>query len=130
MATVTARRGSATASDPRRSRRAYWRAQMAAHEKSGLSVAAFCRQRGLRKGTLTFWRWKVAQEAKAAPRRAPSAFVPIRLAPARPAAPPDVAPAAGELEIAVGPGRCVRVRGRVEAGWLEQVLRVVATLPC
>src|SRR6266851_1365532 len=42
MATVTSGRRSQTASDPRRSRRAYWRGQVAAHERSGLSVAAFC----------------------------------------------------------------------------------------
>jgi len=60
MTTVTSRRGSL----PRGSRRAYWRAQVAAHEGSGLSGAAFCRRRGLRKGTLTFWRWTFAQEAR------------------------------------------------------------------
>jgi hypothetical protein len=127
MAMVTSRRGSATASDPPRSRRAYWRAQVAAHAGSGLSVAALCHQRGLRKGTLTFWRWKFAQEAKARPHLAPSAFVPIRLAPARP---PEVAPPAGELEIAVGSGRCVRVRGRVDPAWLAAVLRAVEARGC
>jgi len=70
MTTVTSRRGWLTASDPRGSRRAYWLAQVAAHEGSGLSGAAFCRRRGLHEGTLTFWRWKFAQEARTAPRQA------------------------------------------------------------
>jgi len=40
MTTVTSRWGSLTESDPRGSRRAYWRAQVAAHEGSGLSGSA------------------------------------------------------------------------------------------
>ena len=128
MAMVRSRQRSVRAAGSRGSRRAYWRGQMAAHERSGLSVAAFCRQHGLRKGTLSFWRWKFAQEARTAPRRVPAAFVPVRLAPTRPA--PASAPAAGELEIAIGPGRCVRVHGRVEPAWLAQVLEVVAALRC
>ena len=53
MATVTSRQASKTAAGAPRSRRPYWRAQVAAHQRSGPSVAAFCRQQGLRKGTLT-----------------------------------------------------------------------------
>ena len=114
-------------------RRAYWQALVAAHARSGVSVAAFCQRRGLRKGTLSFWRWKFAQEAKTARRGAPPAFVPIRLAPPRPA--PDAAGlgevlAAGELEITLGSTRCVRVRGRVDVEWLGHVLRAVKGLGC
>jgi hypothetical protein len=127
MATMTSD-GRAKASGPRRSRRGYWRVQVAAHEKSGLSVAAFCRQHGLRKGTLSFWRWKFAQEGPPTPRRASATFVPVRLAPTPPAL--GSAPAVGDLEIAIGPGRSVRVRGRVEPTWLAQVLEVVAALRC
>ena len=47
----------------RQARRTYWRAVVAAQQRSGLSLAAFCRRRGLRKGTLGFWRWKFAHEA-------------------------------------------------------------------
>jgi hypothetical protein len=125
MATVRAE-GTTKGTQGRRSRRGYWRAQVAAHVKSGLSVAAFCRQRGLRKGTLTFWRWKFAQEARVTPRPAP-AFVPVRVtAPAALAS----GTAVGELEITLTPERRVRVRGRVEPAWLAQVLEVVATLRC
>lgn len=127
MATRMARERSKATGEPSRSRRAYWRAQIAAQEASGLTAAAFCRQRGLRKGTLSFWRWKFAQEGRPRSHR-PATFVPVRLRPA-PAA-PRVPPPAGELEIALAPGRGVRVRGRVEPTWLAQVLAIVAALRC
>jgi len=126
MARVTSE-GRARATSPRRSRRAYWRVQVAAHAKSGLTVAAFCRQHGLRTGTLTFWRWKFAQEGGAAARPA-AAFVPVRVARTPPAL--ASAPAVSALEITLAPGRSVRVHGRVEPSWLAQVLAVVATLRC
>lgn len=125
MATATSRTRAGTAPTAPGSRRAYWRAVVATHQRSGLSLAAFCRRRGLRKGTLGFWRWTFAREAAAAPRPTPPTFVPIQLAPPRP-----VPGAAGELEITLGPGRCVRVRGQVEAAWLAQVLRAVQALSC
>ena len=126
MATVTARgRAKAARSGP--SRRGYWRAQVATQARSGLSVAAFCRQHGLRKGTLSFWRWKFAQEANPASRPAPT-FVPVRVAATAPAQ--GSGPAVGELEITIAPGRSVCVRGRVEPAWLAQVLAVIATLRC
>lgn len=70
-------------------------------------VDATSRVRGLRKGTLGFWRWMFAREAAAAPRPTPPTFLPIQLAPPRPAPVPPVpgaAPgAAGKLKIALGP---------------------------
>jgi hypothetical protein len=72
----------------RSGRRAYWRRQVEAHRRSELSQAEFCAQRGLRKGTLSFWRWKLAQEAGPAsrpastsPPRSSSAppFIPVQL---------------------------------------------------
>jgi hypothetical protein len=124
MATGTAK-GRAPAARPRQSRREYWGAQVAAHAKSGLSVAAFCRQQGLRTGTLTFWRWKFAHEARSEMPRPTPAFVPVRVTPA-----PERAPVTGAVEITLAPGRTVRVYGRVEPVWLAEVLAVVATLRC
>jgi hypothetical protein len=127
---ATARRAGARAG-----RRAYWRRQVEAHRRSGLSQAAFCAQQGLRKGTLSFWRWKLAREARAAarpdatsPRHTASAapFIPIQLAAVQAAhdestrpTPPDGI----EIELTVGAAHRLRVRGRVDAAWLVQVLR-------
>jgi hypothetical protein len=106
-----------------------------AQRRSGLGLAAFCRRRGLRKGTLSFWKWKLAREAEAGTGRgATAAFVPIQLA-----APPRshepgafTAPLAdlGEVEITLGDGRLVRVRGRVDPAWLAAVLREVEGRGC
>jgi len=136
MATTAARGRTQQRVAAPRSRRAHWRALVAAQQRSGLSVAAFCRRRGLRKGTLGFWRWKLARETAAPPPRpTPPAFVPIQLVGARPA--PEATPArsaapaaTGEVEIAVGAGRSVRVRGRLDPAWLAQILRVVVALRC
>jgi hypothetical protein len=57
----------------------------------------------------------------------PPAFVPIQLGPLPVA--PRVTPV-GEVEIALGPRRCVRVRGPVDPGWLTTVLRAVEALGC
>jgi hypothetical protein len=117
-----------------RARREYWQRQVEAQGRSGLSQAAFCRRRGLRTGTFSFWKWKFAHEARGRPRRAaavrraePPTFVPIQLAPE----PVGLRPTpVGEVEIALGPRRCVRVRGPVEPGWLTTGLRAVEALGC
>jgi hypothetical protein len=62
---ATARQAGSSA---RSGRRAYWQRQVEAHRRSGLTQADFCAQKGLRKGTLSFWKWKLAREARSAPR--------------------------------------------------------------
>jgi hypothetical protein len=137
-----ATRGVVPVSSVRRPRREHWRALLEAQRRSGLSLAAFCRRRGVRSGTLSFWKWKLTHEAAAdagrgAPARrrsGPPAFVPIQLA-AQPGAASLgtlVAPRAepGELEIALANGRLVRVRGRVDLPELAGVLRTVEALGC
>jgi len=113
---------------PRAARREFWRRQVDAHRRSGLSQAAFCTGRGLRKGTLSFWKWKFAREAGLASHRhstgtartsSTSAFVPVQIAalkttrevPAPPARPDGL-----EVELTLGPGR----------GLWVQVLRGIA----
>ena len=128
-------RGGVPVSSPRQSRREHWRALLEAQQRSGLSLAAFCRRRDVRTGTLSFWKWKLAREAEAgAGRGTPAAFVPIQLA-VPPRAQEPRAPAAprvdlGEVEITLGAGRCVRVRGRVDPAWLAAVLREIEGRGC
>jgi hypothetical protein len=136
MATATSRVGPAAGA----ARRRYWQAQVEAQRRSGLSQAAFCQRRGFPKGTFGFWKWKLTREAGTIPHRgialttrpvgAPS-FVPIQLTPTvEPrAGEPALAPA-GEIEIAFRDGRSVRVRGRVDAAWLVQVLHGLETPRC
>ena len=126
-------------SSPRRSRE-YWHAQVEAHRRSGLSQVAFCRRRGLRKGTFSFWKWKVTHDVGARrdrraalalrPAEGP-AFVPIQItSPGVAAACTALCEGAGEIEITLGRDRLVRVRGPVDPAWLMAVLRGVEALGC
>jgi hypothetical protein len=121
---------------PRSARRGYWQAQIEAHRGSGLSQVAFCARHGLRKGTFSFWKWKLTRDAGAglghAATRAgmPPAFVPIQITagegPCRAAVPaPD-----GEVEITLGRDWRVRVRGCVDPAWLVQVLHGLEAPGC
>ena len=137
-----ARRKAGAVSSVRRSRREHWRALLEAQQRSGLSLAAFCRRRGVRKGTLSFWKWKLTHEGTSGARRAapagrrsgPARFVPIHLAtcPAPPESGPPAAPRAEwqELEIALANGRLIRLRGGVDFAQLPAVLRTVEALGC
>jgi len=131
-----ATRGVVPVSSLRQPRREHWRALLEAQRRSGLGLAAFCRRRGLRKGTLSFWKWKLAREAEAGTGRAAMAsFVPIQLAavpprPREPRATAGMLAELGELEIALTDGRLVRVRGRVEPLWLAVVLRAIEAREC
>jgi hypothetical protein len=127
---------------PRAARREFWRRQVDAHRRSGLSRAAFCARRDLRTGTLSFWKWKFAREARPAPRRgatkgrrstAAPRFIPIQVAALQ--APRRAAPTPApldhlEIKITVGPGRGLRVRGQVEPAWVVQVLRGLEAPRC
>lgn len=137
-----ARCGGVPVSSIGRPRREHWRALLEAQQRSGLNLAAFCRRRGLRKGTLSFWKWKLRHEAAVGGRRAapaggrtgPVKFVPIQLT-ARPGASEPAPPAAPraeltELEIALANGRLVRIRGGVALSQLAAVLRTVEALGC
>lgn len=126
-----------TVAGPRAERRGYWQAQVEAHRRSRQSQAAFCAQRGLRKGTFSFWKWKLKQGAGAGAHEPPATvtppFIPIRIAaPAvQRAVEPAPAPRDGvEVELTLGLGRYLRVRGPVEPMWLVQVLRGLEAPGC
>jgi|SRR5437879_683008 len=123
-------------------RREYWRALIAECGSSGLTQVEFCRRRAIPAGTLSCWKHKLSQEGRRA--RRPSAsvpaaaarpvFLPVRVTgpqPPRGEPPPAATPdGAGELEIALGSGRLVRVRGRVDAQWLGQVIVTLEASRC
>jgi hypothetical protein len=127
---------------PRVARRHYWQGLIEECHQSGLSQAEFCRQRGVKRRSLSFWKWKLSHAAgapgPAASRRGrpprARAFVPVQVVPPRRpsgAVSTDAVPAwAGEIELVLPPGRLVRVRGRVDAGWLRQVLGIVEAPRC
>jgi hypothetical protein len=130
MATAKARPVSPRPSPSTSPRREYWRALIAECGRSGLSQTEFCRRRAIPPGTLSCWKSKLSEEARRRVRPAPSSpprpsFLPVKIVARRPddALPPAASTlGAGELEIALASGRLVRVRGRVDAHWLGQVI--------
>lgn len=117
------------------SRHEYWQALIAECGSSGLSQAEFCRQRAIAPGTLSCWKFKLSQEARRRAGLPPSslprpAFLPVRIAAARPPGSTLALAGTGELEIALASGRVVRVRGRVDAHWLGEVIATLEAPRC
>jgi hypothetical protein len=126
-----------TVSGRRAERRGYWQAQVDAHRRSRQSQAAFCAQRGLNKGTFSFWKWKLKQEAGAGAHAPPAivtpSFIPIRITAPRVTGTGEAMPAPAdgvEIELTLGLNRCLRMRGRVDPVWLVQVLRGLEPRSC
>ena len=124
-------------------RREYWRVQVEECRRSGLSQVEFCRRRGIATGTLSFWKsiltrgvGRGASPATSGTARlaARPAFVPVRITASRSphgvAEPGGLPGGGGELEIILDSGHLVRVRGRVDAEWLGQVLGAVVATRC
>ena len=114
------------------SRRAHWQALIEACRRSGLSQAEFCRRRGLRPGTLAFWKHTLTRATGTARRRRPAApaFVPVRVVPSSGPSPSAAIAPSGEIDIVLSRDRHVRVRGPVDVAWLGQVVRTLETLGC
>jgi hypothetical protein len=92
-----------------------WRKLISQQAKSGQSVAAFCRERGLCAPHFFAWRKRLEPaEAKK--------FVEVKVAST--AAAPAVALDSG-IEIDLGYGRCLRVRPGFSAQHLQAVLAVL-----
>jgi len=124
---------------PRSARRGYWQAQIEAHRRSGLSQVAFCARHGLRKGTFSFWKWKLTRDAGASLGRAGTratrarttpAFVPIQITAAGGSGDAAARAPDGEVEITLDRDRRVRVRGHVDPAWLVQVLHGLEAAGC
>lgn len=110
---------------PRRAhpRRSYWsepdaRAALDAHATSGLTLAAFARERGLNIKRLYRWRARLAGSTPTVgPATEPPRFLPVRLV--------DVAQRAPDLEVVTSSGVRVRVPVGFDVDALASVLRVL-----
>jgi transposase-like protein len=94
---------------------AKWRDLVAEQEQSGLSVAAFCRDRELAQSQLTYWKRRVREAAKAA-------FVEVQVAEPRVQA---WALGSTTIEVRLKNGRSLMVAARFDAGHLRALLAVV-----
>lgn len=106
--------------------------------RSGLSLPAFCAPRGVNAKTMSGWIYKPAHRAAVArarsevvaaqvPDQAKPAFLPVRVADARPRA--RTSRRAG-LAIVIGAGRRVVVTPGFDAETLRRVVAVLEDRPC
>jgi hypothetical protein len=100
----------------------HWQEVLRAWEASGLSQAAFCRERGINAGTLAWWKRQLRRPDRAERRRrriptkARAGFIEIGLG-------HGIGP--GGYEILLSRGRAVRVPGRFDAQELARLIAAV-----
>jgi transposase-like protein len=99
---------------------AKWRGLISEHGQSGKSVAAFCRERGVRASQMFYWKHRV-------PKRAMAEFVQLGVAPA-----PGIeqgATRARAIEVRLTGGRSVVVEPGFDASHLRALLEVLESQP-
>jgi hypothetical protein len=96
-----------------------WRRWIGEWQASGLSVRAFCTQRGLT--VASFYAWRRVLQRRAAEK---AAFVPVQVVA------DAVADRASALEVVLTGGRTVRVAPGFDAATLRQLLAVLEGRPC
>ena len=105
---------------------AKWARRVERLERSGLSIRTFAAREGLPAGSLSSWKWKLAQRRRptsgaGARDGAPLRFVELKTPAAAPAK-PTTAPA---FEVVLGMGRMVRVPGGFDAADLVRLVGVL-----
>ena len=98
------------------------RALLAAHGRSGLSLAAFARQKGVSAARLMWWRSRLRHTS-------PRASLAVRLLPVTIKDGAE-GPLQGRLEIVLRGGHVIRVTGGVDPEVLAQAVRVLEGLGC
>lgn len=94
-------------------KRATWSELAGEWKRSGQSIAAFCRQRGLSPSGLYAWRRRFGADSTVNP-EGPAGFVPVTIVPS------SVAPAPA-LEIELSNGRLLRLLGEVTPARLAAI---------
>jgi hypothetical protein len=111
MAKARAARASATA--------ARWAKRVERLERSGLSIRTLAAREGLKAGSLSVWKWKLAHGREQRPAAAPAA--PLKFVELTAAAPAAPAPAAA-FEVLLRSGRTVRVSGGFDTAELARLV--------
>ncbi|MGH9440559.1 MAG: IS66 family insertion sequence element accessory protein TnpA [Terriglobia bacterium] len=96
-----------------------WNEWAAQWKRSGQSVAAFCRQRGLNASSLYAWRNRHRAVESLIPR--PADFLPVTVIPAEPEA---------QVEIELRGGRVLRLLGQVTPSRLAAIVAALEGRPC
>lgn len=101
---------------------ARWAKRVERLERSGLSVRTFAAREGLKAGSLSFWKWKLARgQNRSGSPVPPLKFIELTAA----TAPPEARAASPGFEVVLRSGRTVRVSGGFDAA---ELVRLVAVL--
>jgi hypothetical protein len=98
---------------------AKWAKRVARCERSGLSIRTFAAREGLKAGSLSFWKWKLAQRRSSRPAQA-AQVAPLRFVELTAKAAPPIA--AARFEVVLTSGRTVRVPEGFDAGELARLV--------
>jgi hypothetical protein len=103
---------------------ARWAKRIERLERSGLSIRTFAAREGLKPGSLSFWKWKLAQQGRngraGATPVAPLQFVELTTGEA-----PKPAPTCAGFEVVLSSGRMVRVAGGFDGAELARLVGVL-----
>ncbi|HTP28416.1 MAG TPA: hypothetical protein VMK12_22515 [Anaeromyxobacteraceae bacterium] len=101
---------------------ARWAKRVERLGRSGLSIRTFAAREGLKAGSLSFWKWKLAQRGQWNGRAQAEGMAPVQFVEltARPAAPARVG-----FEVVLSSGRMVRVASGFDAGELARLVGVL-----
>lgn len=102
---------------------ARWAKRVERLERSGLSIRTFAAREGLKPGSLSFWKWKLAGRC-GREQRATEAVAPVRFVELTAKAAPSAAGTAG-FEVVLASGRAVRVPGGFDAAELTRLVEVL-----
>lgn len=103
---------------------ARWAKRLDRLERSGLSIRTFAAREGLKPGSLSFWRWKLAQQGR--DRRAGAAPVtPLRFVELTTREAPKPVPTGAGFEVVLSSGRMVRVAGGFNGAELARLVGVL-----
>jgi hypothetical protein len=99
-------------------RREYWRKVLRRWQSSGLSQAAFCRQRKIPAGRFTWWKRRLRDDGVVAGH----GFVPVQVAP--------WAVRSSELELTLRGGRVLRFDANVNVSKLAAIAAALEVASC
>ena len=97
------------------SRERYWREAIVGWKKSGQTIAAYCRARGLGQASFYAWRRQFARRDRVAPA---ATFVPLTVV-------PDAV-----VEVVLPKGVVVRVPAAADAAAVAKLVAALGTPPC
>ncbi len=99
-----------------REREHFWREAVAEHKRSGLSVRAFCVDRGLSEPSFYGWRRDLARRDRSIPRAA--TFVPVQVV------------SDSIVEVVLPSGVVVRVPSATDATTVARLVAALGSAPC